>query len=279
MPYQDFRQVVLAGRTALGAMVGESRRDIPANLRFYAGGGGSVRGFGYQLAGQLDDDHNPIGGRSLLGEVWYAEARHPTGPFGERLFGGRLENGIAFPAEVADSPNFVALMQFVDWLFYSEEGQEFAKWGVEGETFTKSGDERTLNSDITMLGFNPGAPKHLQKDFGFYNGVFVYGGKPEIVQAFFSEEEQEFQKVMNARKPVAVDPPYPFTDEEREMATLWETPLKDFVFQQSLQFILGQRPFTQWDAYLTELKGKNMQQYVDLVNKAADRYKAANPGK
>ena len=45
---------------------------MPADLRFYAGGGGSVRGFGYQLAGQLDDDHNPLGGRSLLelsGEV------------------------------------------------------------------------------------------------------------------------------------------------------------------------------------------------------------------
>jgi translocation and assembly module TamA len=65
-------QIVLAGRTALGAMVGASRRDIPANLRFYAGGGGSVRGFGYQLAGQLNDRDDPIGGRSLLelsGEV------------------------------------------------------------------------------------------------------------------------------------------------------------------------------------------------------------------
>jgi translocation and assembly module TamA len=59
-------QVVLAGRTSVGSMVGESRADIPANLRFYAGGGGSVRGFGYQLAGQLNDDDDPIGGRSLL---------------------------------------------------------------------------------------------------------------------------------------------------------------------------------------------------------------------
>jgi translocation and assembly module TamA len=65
-------QVVLAGRTAVGAMVGESREAIPANLRFYAGGGGSVRGFGYQLAGALNDNDDPIGGRSLLelsGEV------------------------------------------------------------------------------------------------------------------------------------------------------------------------------------------------------------------
>jgi translocation and assembly module TamA len=64
--------VVLAGRGSLGTMFGAERDEIPADLRFYAGGGGSVRGFGYQLAGDLDDDDNPLGGRSLLelsGEV------------------------------------------------------------------------------------------------------------------------------------------------------------------------------------------------------------------
>ncbi len=68
----DHPGVVLAGRGAVGTLFGASRQDVPADLRFYAGGGGSVRGFGFQLAGQLDDDHNPIGGRSLLelsGEV------------------------------------------------------------------------------------------------------------------------------------------------------------------------------------------------------------------
>ena len=62
----DEPQVVLAGRTAVGALAGASREDVPANLRYYAGGGGSVRGFGYQLAGKLTDNDKPIGGRSLL---------------------------------------------------------------------------------------------------------------------------------------------------------------------------------------------------------------------
>jgi putative aldouronate transport system substrate-binding protein len=202
----------------------------------------------------------------------------PIGPTGEVNPASRLESGIMISKKARDSKNFVAMMQFIDWLWYSDAGQEFAKWGVEGLTYTKdSSGKFKLAADVNVIGLNPSATKHLQKDFGFYNGVFVYGGKPEIVQAFFSAEEQEFQKVMNARKPVAVDPPFPFTDEEREQATLWETPLKDFVFQQTLQFILGQRPFTQWDAYVNELKGKNMQQYLDLVNKSYERYKAANP--
>jgi translocation and assembly module TamA len=65
-------EVILAGRGAVGTLFGASRSAVPADLRFYAGGGGSVRGFGFQLAGKLDRDHNPLGGRSLLelsGEV------------------------------------------------------------------------------------------------------------------------------------------------------------------------------------------------------------------
>ena len=59
-------QMVLALRGSVGAMGGASRDDIPADERFYAGGGGSIRGIGYQLAGPLDDDDKPLGGRSVV---------------------------------------------------------------------------------------------------------------------------------------------------------------------------------------------------------------------
>ncbi|WP_457090980.1 autotransporter assembly complex protein TamA [Microvirga sp. P5_D2] len=56
---------VLAGRLGLGSIVGSDLEDIPANRRFYAGGGGSVRGFGYRtLSPKFLGE--PIGGRSLL---------------------------------------------------------------------------------------------------------------------------------------------------------------------------------------------------------------------
>jgi len=71
-----------------------------------------------------------------------------------------------------------------------------------------------------------------------------------------------------------VPPPFPFNSEEREQATLWETPLKDYVTQMSLQFILGKRDLSEWDAYVAELKGKKMDSYMDLVNKAYERYKS-----
>jgi translocation and assembly module TamA len=58
--------VTLAGRTRLGTIIGAGRDRIAPSRRFYAGGGGSVRGYGFQELGPRDpvfDD--PIGGRSL----------------------------------------------------------------------------------------------------------------------------------------------------------------------------------------------------------------------
>ena len=59
-------RVVLAGRTRVGSILGASRAEIPANKRFYAGGGGSIRGYEYQKVGPLDEENDPLGGRSLL---------------------------------------------------------------------------------------------------------------------------------------------------------------------------------------------------------------------
>jgi translocation and assembly module TamA len=57
--------VVLAGRGAVGVIEGASRLSVPADERFYAGGGGSIRGYRYQSVGPLEDD-KPTGGRSFV---------------------------------------------------------------------------------------------------------------------------------------------------------------------------------------------------------------------
>ncbi|MFS0771656.1 autotransporter assembly complex family protein [Sphingomonas sp. 1P08PE] len=57
--------IVLAGRTRLGTIVGAPRDAVAPSRRFYAGGGASVRGYGYQSIGPRDPNNDPIGGRSL----------------------------------------------------------------------------------------------------------------------------------------------------------------------------------------------------------------------
>ncbi|WP_247886986.1 autotransporter assembly complex family protein [Azospirillum sp. SYSU D00513] len=57
---------VAAARVGFGSIIGASLDEIPPNHRFYAGGGGSVRGYAFQKAGPRDRADNPTGGRSLF---------------------------------------------------------------------------------------------------------------------------------------------------------------------------------------------------------------------
>ena len=63
--YEAHERLVLAARLKMGAITGTNTEDVPATERFFAGGGGSVRGFGFQEVGPFEDN-DPAGGRSLV---------------------------------------------------------------------------------------------------------------------------------------------------------------------------------------------------------------------
>lgn len=65
-PVDSERRFVLAGRVRIGSIAGADLVNIPPNRRFYAGGGGSIRGYEFQKVGPLDPDGDPIGGRSRI---------------------------------------------------------------------------------------------------------------------------------------------------------------------------------------------------------------------
>lgn len=202
----------------------------------------------------------------------------PTGPTGAVNVGTRLENGIMISSSARKSPNFVAMMQFIDWLFYSDAGKLYAKWGVKGETYTGSIDDGSfkLAPDVDWGGLNPSGTKQLNVDYGFFNGVFAYAGSSNLLNTQFPPAEQAFQKVMNQRKVLPLDPPAPFSDQQQQQTTLWASTLMDYVNQNTLKFILGQRPLSDWDKYVSELQGLNSDKYIDAVNQAYQTYKKAH---
>lgn len=60
----ESNRFVLAGRVAGGSILGAGVSHVPADRRFYAGGGGSVRGYSYQGIGPKDANGKPTGGLS-----------------------------------------------------------------------------------------------------------------------------------------------------------------------------------------------------------------------
>jgi len=78
--YPISSSLVLAGRARAGSIFGIDRDDIAPSRRYYGGGGGSVRGYGYQRLGPFDPNGDPVGGRSL--NEFAVEARYRFGNFG-----------------------------------------------------------------------------------------------------------------------------------------------------------------------------------------------------
>lgn len=84
--------LVIAGRARAGSILNTSRDALAPSRRYYGGGGGSVRGYGFQRLGPLEtlnfadpnqderSDLRPVGGRSL--NEFALEARYRFGNFG-----------------------------------------------------------------------------------------------------------------------------------------------------------------------------------------------------
>jgi len=64
--YRLSETTVAALRMRVGSVFGASAADMPADERFYAGGGGSARGFDYQSLGPAAPDGTPFGGISVV---------------------------------------------------------------------------------------------------------------------------------------------------------------------------------------------------------------------
>ncbi len=86
--YPVSSSLVIAGRARAGSIQGIDRDDLAPSRRYYGGGGGSVRGYGFQRLGPFEPVNpadpearrNPVGGRSL--NEFAVEARYRFGNFG-----------------------------------------------------------------------------------------------------------------------------------------------------------------------------------------------------
>ncbi len=75
--YHDVGPAVIAGRVRAATIQGADAADIAPSRRLYAGGGGSVRGYGFQGIGPRNEFDEPTGGGSLV--EFALEARVETG--------------------------------------------------------------------------------------------------------------------------------------------------------------------------------------------------------
>ena len=133
--------LVIAARTRLGTINGVGRDDVAPSRRIYAGGGGSVRGYGYQELGPKDINNDPIGGRSV--NEFAVEGRYRFGDYGIVAF---VDAGQVYQSQI---PQFSDIRYGV---------------GLGGRFYTNFGPFR---ADIAMpINRQPGESK-----FALYIGI------------------------------------------------------------------------------------------------------------
>jgi translocation and assembly module TamA len=113
--YPIASNTVLAGRVRFGKILGADAPSIAPSRRVYAGGGSSVRGYGYQRVGPIDFENDPVGGSTL--SEFSLEARFRLKAFGGNFGlvpffdGGQLTND--------------AVPGFSDWQFGAGVGVRY----------------------------------------------------------------------------------------------------------------------------------------------------------
>jgi len=200
----------------------------------------------------------------------------PGGPAGQIVEPRNFWNGFMLTADAAKEPHFLAMLQFLDWLYYSPEARELLRWGVEGKTYDKASDGTiTLRPEFSYDAYNinPDGEMDLSKDLGYANAVLSDATESRsLKQSYNSESLVEYiEKVTSTRTPREPFPAAPLNELELEQSALMSTPIKDSLNTATLQFILGQRPLSEWDDFLAEVEGQNLAGYLELINGAQKR--------
>jgi multiple sugar transport system substrate-binding protein/putative aldouronate transport system substrate-binding protein len=205
----------------------------------------------------------------------------PGGEAGQVVEPRNFWNGFMVNSEAKDDPNFIAMLQFLDWLYYSPDAREMLRWGVEGETYTTSEDGKfTLEPGYSLDAFNInfGAGSDIAKDLGYSSEVLAGSTESRALKESYNPPAfvEYIDSVLSTRTPRDPFPPAPLNEAELEQASLLTTTLTDTVNTNTLKFILGERDLSEWDAYVAELEGQNLQGYLDLVNGAHQRFAESN---
>jgi putative aldouronate transport system substrate-binding protein len=205
----------------------------------------------YGYIGQIDSFNNLARGENP--EFKMAQFTPPGGAGNPGYHGKefRFQEGLTV---ASNSKNKEAAFRFIDSMF-TEKAKEVVSWGVEGITFEK------------VDGKNKYLP--IVKDTA--TRAVSFGLRTAGVNAWFDNEanislfnEETKASYIEAGKHIApAGQVATFTKEERESISLKQQAISKFVSENVSKFIIGQRPMSEWDAYV---KGINDLGLSDVLN-------------
>jgi putative aldouronate transport system substrate-binding protein len=220
---------------------------------------------------------------ATLGKDAYKVARLNilAGPAGRVLAGNRFESGLMIASKAAKDKNFKDLIKFVDWLWYSYDGQELCKWGPKGKYYTYENDTYKLKAGWKAPYWvsTDAAAQDIRMATGFMGGNFILstGGPDPLGFSTMNDEQKAFvQTIIKTAKFLPTLPKILYSEDELDAQAFRSGPLLDYTFQMTYKFMIGQSSLdADWDTYVKECSNKGMDKMVNLANKVWKAQKAA----
>lgn len=201
----------------------------------------------------------------------------PTGQSGILAKSAVMANsGIVVSADVS---NATATMKFVDWI-YSEEGRLMTSFGIEGESYVVDESGAVMLTPEMQRPANPNG-KELVKDFGWVYYMdkyeFPVGYMKDVLPGDPVPEDDRWmysrKKVEDANQVISADPVLKFTEQQTNELRSKGTNIRDYFKQNIDKFIMGTRPFSEWEQFVDEVIELGVDDVKQIYNDAYDNYK------
>ncbi|MDP4152381.1 MAG: extracellular solute-binding protein [Bacillota bacterium] len=165
-----------------------------------------------------------------------------------------------------------ATIRWVDY-FYSDAGNLFYNFGIEGKTYNKQPDGKYKFVDSVYDQINKGIPYDAAVaplvPIGGRNPLFskepyFYGGEVEPIPAKAANDMVKYF-------PKDIWPILNFTSEENSELTVVKTDIKNYIDLMTADFITGKKSLSEWDNYVKQINTMGADRLLAIYTKALKR--------
>ncbi len=163
-------------------------------------------------------------------------------------------------AVTVDCKNPKLAVQWLDWVYASEDSAALRYWGIEGDTYTEENGQKVftdkvVNSDTSAI--------DVMRGIGAWpNFVGNESGEPfkaMYAGSYFDEAYNQFKDIMSDRVPIAIG-----TEAENKVYTEKWPDIQTYVKENVVNFITGNKPLSDWNSYKETLKQMGIEEVVTV---------------
>lgn len=160
------------------------------------------------------------------------------------------------------------ICQLANYL-YTDEGALLANWGIEGESFEYDDSGEPMWTDVVMN--NPKLMTNVA--IGVYA---VFRGANRVDLAKFNQNARtiykEYCDIWSVQDNAWNMPNLSMTSQEQERYSSINADIDTMMDENLVRFVLGDRPLSELDAFIEELRSLGLDEMVSIEQAAFDRY-------